>query len=811
MAQHIKPLDAAKLYHHTEPDRFDFETTDELQELTQVVGQPRAVEAVKFGIEVKHNGYNIFALGPTGMGKRELVRQFFNQRAKQDQVPPSWCYVNNFDKPHKPQAISLPPGKGVMFRKDMEDLVEELRNALPAAVESEEYQTRRQSLQEEFQEQQAEAFEELQRQAEEQDVAIIRAPAGLAVVPTKDGEPLSSEDIQELSEEEQERLKAQVEEIQEDLEKILRQVPGWQREMRERMRELDREVAQFAVGGLIDELGEKYAEFDAVTAYLDDVQQDVVENVQDFLPNKEEKPSLLDMLGQGAGGRSRGEPASLRRYKVNVLIDHSASKGAPVIYEDHPTYQNLIGRVEHRAQMGALLTDFNLIKAGALHRANGGFLILEARKVLSQPYAWEGLKRVLRSEQVRIESIGQMLSLVSAVSLEPEPIPLDVKVALVGEPLIYYLLSQLDPEFNELFKVAADFAQRMERDDKSLQVYARLIGTLAHKEDLKPLDRSGVARVIEHSARIVGDAERLTTRVRALSDLLQEANYWAQQRDHPAITRDDVQRAIDAQIYRMDRIRERVQESILRETILIDTQGETVGQVNGLSVLQLGNFAFGRPTRITARTRLGKGEVIDIEREVELGGPIHSKGVLILSGFLGARYTKEAPLSLSASLVFEQSYGGIEGDSASSAELYALLSSISEIPLNQSLAVTGSVNQRGQVQAIGGVNEKIEGFFDICQARGLNGEQGVLIPASNIKHLMLRHDVVKAVEAGKFHVYPVETVDQGLKILTGLPAGTQDATGEYPEGSVNHAVQLRLTELAQKRAQFARSGEERAT
>ncbi len=810
MTQHIKPLDATQLYQRTDLDRFDFETTAELQELTEIVGQPRAVEAVKFGMDVKHSGYNIFALGPTGMGKRELVRQFFKRQAKKDPVPSSWCYVNNFDEPHKPQAINMPPGKGVAFRKDMEDLVEELRHALPTAVESEEYQTRRQALQEEFQEQQAEAFEELQKQAEEQDVAIIRAPAGLAVVPTKDGEPLSSEDIEELSEEEQERLKAQVEEIQEELEKILRQVPSWQREMRERMRELDREIAQFAVGGLIDELREKYAEFDAVTAYLDDVEQDVVENVHDFLPDKEENQSLSALLGQNAGGRSRGEPASLRRYKVNVLIDHSESQGASVIFEDHPTYQNLIGRVEHRAQLGALLTDFNLIKAGALHRANGGFLILEARKVLSQPYAWDGLKRALRSEQVRIESIGQMLSLVSTVSLEPEPIPLDVKIALVGEPMIYYLLSQLDPEFNELFKVAADFARRMERDKESLKVYARLIGTLAQKEDLKPLDRSGVARVIEHSARIVGDAERLTTRVRALSDLLREANYWAQQNEHSAITREDVQRAIDAQIYRIDRIRERVQESILRETILIDTKDQAVGQVNGLSVLQLGHFAFGRPTRITARTRLGKGEVIDIEREVELGGPIHSKGVLILSGYLGARYAEEEPLSLSASLVFEQSYGGVEGDSASSAELYALLSSISEIPLKQSLAVTGSINQQGQVQAIGGVNEKIEGFFDICQARGLNGEQGVLIPASNVKHLMLRHDVIEAVEAGNFHIYPVETVDQGIEILTGLPAGTQDAKGEYPEGTVNHAVQMRLVELAQKRAQFAQSDKERA-
>jgi lon-related putative ATP-dependent protease len=493
----------------------------------------------------------------------------------------------------------------------------------------------------------------------------------------------------------------------------------------------------------------------------------------------------------------------LRRYEVNVLVDHGESEGAPVIYEDNPTFQNLVGRVEHVAQMGTLLTDFTLIKAGTLHQANGGYLILDARKVLTQPYAWDGLKRTLRSGKIRIESVGQMLSLVSTISLKPEPIPLNVKVAILGEQLLYYLLWQLDPDFRELFKVAADFAGDIDRSEDNQRLYARLIATLGRREQLRPFERTGVARVIEHSARVAGDSEKLSTQVRGLADLLREADYWAGQTGKDAVTAAEVQRAIDARVYRSDRMRERSQEAILRDTVLIDTDGAQVGQVNGLSVISLGDFWFGRPTRITAQVRLGKGKVIDIEREVELGGPIHSKGVLILSGFLGGRYAGERPLSLSASLVFEQSYAGIEGDSASSAELYALLSRISGIPIKQSLAVTGSVNQLGRVQAIGGVNAKVEGFFDVCKARGLTGDQGVLIPTSNVKHLMLRHDVVEAVESGQFHVYAVDTIDQGIEILTAQPAGEPDAAGDYPEGSVNHLVQARLSELIEKRMAFA--------
>ncbi len=801
----IAQLKAMDLYQHTDPEQFAFKTTAELEDLKGVVGQARAVDAIQFGIGLVQDGYNIFALGPPGTGKQSFLTQFFEEQAQEESVPLDWCYVHNFEQPHKPHAVSLPAGMGMEFHKDMEQLVEELRTALSAAFESEEYQTRRQSIVEEFKDRQAEAFDELRKQAQEQGMALIRTPAGIAVAPVKDGEVLPREEVQALSAEEREKLEEDVSEIEEELQKILQQMPAWQREMREELNELNREIADFAVGGLISELREKYADFPKIIAHLDAVQKDVVEHAEDVLsPAEEQQANPLQMGGDQPSAQA--QPPSFTRYQVNVLVDNSESEGAPVVYEHNPTYQNLIGRVEHIARMGALMTDFSLIKPGALHRANGGYLILDIRKVLMQPYAWEALKRALQFERIRIESLGQMLSVISTVSLEPEPIPLSVKVGLFGDRLLYYLLWQLDPDFPELFKVAADFDERMDRDEESQQLYARLIATLARKEDLRPLDPTGVARVIEHSARIVGDAEKLSTQMRGINDLLREADYWASQANEEGsstvITDADVQRAIDAQIYRADRIRERMQEAILRHTILIDVEGEKVGQINGLSVIQLGNFAFGRPTRITAQVRLGKGEVIDIEREVELGGPIHSKGVFILSGFLGGRYAEDHPLSLSASLVFEQSYGGIEGDSASSAELYALLSGIAGLPIKQSLAVTGSVNQHGQVQAIGGVNEKIEGFFDICKARGLTGDQGVLIPISNVKHLMLRKDVVEAVEQGQFHVYPVTTIDQGIEILTGLPAGERDEAGNYPEGSVNAMVEQRLIEMAEKRRAF---------
>jgi len=801
-----QPLDDHQLRQVCDPAQFEFDTTDDLEDLAQIIGQGRAIRAVQFGIGIRRDGYNVYALGPSGTGKRTTITQFLENKAADEPVPSDWCYVNNFEDTPKPATLELPPGKGAELREDMEQLVEELRSAIPTAFESEDYQTRKQELQEEFQEKQEEALNEIQERAKKRDIALIRTPVGLAFAPVEEGEVVSPDEFQKLPDEKREQVKEDIAQLQEELQETMRQARQWEREARSKVKELNRQVAMLAVGHRIDELQEKYGDLQPVVDYLEAVRNDVVENVEDFRrTGDEEAESLLGLPTQ------QMQEARFRRYQVNVLVDHSESQGAPVVYEEHPTYNNLIGRIEHIAQMGALVTDFNLIKPGALHRANGGYLLVDARELLTQPYAWDGLKRVLRAQQVRIESLSQALSLVSTVSLEPEPIPLDVKVVLIGGRLLYYLLNQYDPDFSELFKVEADFDDQMPRTPENDELYARLVATIARREGLRPFDRAAVARVIERSSRLVGDTKKLSTHLLSVAELLEEADHWAGETGHEVVTVDDVERTIEEQTSRADRLRDRTHEHIRRGMILIDTEGEKRGQVNGLSVIALGNYAFGRPSRITARTRLGKGNVIDIEREVDLGGPIHSKGVLILSSYLGARYAPDHPLSLSASLVFEQSYAGVEGDSASLGELCALLSDLANAPIKQSLAVTGSVNQHGEVQPIGGVNEKVEGFFDACRAKGLTGDQGVLIPEANVEHLMLRRDVIDAVQADDFHVYAVQTVDEAVSLLTGEPAGERMEDGEFPAGSINHRVEARLIELAEKQRNFGESPDEESS
>ena len=807
MMAKVESIAPDALYRRCDPGQFSFASTAELDADIHIIGQDRAVESVRFGVGMEQEGYNLFALGPQGMGKHTAVNKYLQNKAANEPTPPDYCYVYNFEQTHQPRLLRLPAGKGTALRQDMENLVEELFAVLPTAFESEDYQSQRQAVGEELQQQQETALEAINQRAQEQNVALIRTQTGLAFAPVRNGDVISPEEFQQLDEAEREQIQEKVAALQKELQQIMSQVPQWSRQIREKLKELNQEVVTFTVTPLINELREKYAAFEAVGSYLQALQEDITENVDKFLHSQsEEQGQMMQMiLGQadGSGGNrpSRSSPF-FNRYKVNVLVDHSHTEGAPVVYETHPTYHNLIGRIEHMAQMGALFTDFTLIKPGALHKANGGYLILDVRKVLLQPYTWESLKRALQSSEIRIESLGQTLSLISTISVEPEPIQLSVKIVLLGERQLYYLLYHLDPDFKELFKVTVDFEDEMPRNDENNRAYAELIASLVTRDELRQFRPDAVARVIEHSSRLMGDAEKLSTHMRTIADLLREASFWAAENGNGQVHAGDVQKAIDAQEYRNGRIRERIQEAILRETILIDTQGEKVGQINGLSVLQIGKATFGRPSRITARVRLGKGEVVDIERQVEMGGPIHSKGVLILAGFLGARYAAERPLSLSASLVFEQSYGGVDGDSASSAELYALLSALSEVPIKQSFAVTGSVNQHGQVQAIGGVNEKIEGFFDICEARGLTGGQGVLIPQANVKNLMLRQDVVEAVANGQFVVYPVAHIDQGIEILTGVSAGEPDDEGQYPPDSINGRVSQRLKTLAEKLRDF---------
>jgi lon-related putative ATP-dependent protease len=794
-----RELAPSSLYRSCDVEKLGFGSTSELEDLDHLVGQERATEAIHLAASIQQEGYNLYVLGREGTGRHSFVERYLQSKARVEKPASDWCYVNNFDEPRQPRAIQLPAGKGRAFAEDMRQLVDDARASIPAAFETEDYRTRREAIQSELQEEQEAAFEEVSKRAKERGIGIIQTPTGIAFAPIREGETIGPEEFNKLPKEEQERLVRETEEVGKELQAVMRQAPVRVREARRRIRELDREVALWAVGSLIEELVQKYQEYEQVVGYLQQVQKDIVENISVFRASPEEQSQLQQLFGARMGGQDAEQSPATQRYAVNLLVDHSGAEGAPVERERNPTYHQLLGRVEHISQMGTLVTNFQLIKAGALHKANGGYLVLDARKLLMQPFAYDALKRALQSRELRIESLAQSYSLVSTVSLEPEPIPLSVKVVLVGERLLYYLLQTLDPEFATLFKVSADFEDEVARNEENILLYARLLATLARQSSLKPLDRSAIGRLIEESARQAWDAEKLTARIRPMADIIREADFWATKNGSELIDRKAVEQAIESHVRRSSRIRDRLREEILRRTILIDTEGKTIGQINGLAVLQVGDFAFGKPNRITARVALGAGKVIDIEREVELGGPIHSKGVFILSSYLNATYCSDEPLSLSASLVFEQSYGGVEGDSASCAELCALLSALSSLPIDQSFAITGSVNQRGEVQAIGGVNQKIEGFFDICMARGLTGSQGVLIPQANVKHLMLRRDVREAAEKGQFHVYAVDHVDRAIEILTGVPAGEAAPDGSFPEGTINHRVMARLSELAEKR------------
>ncbi len=776
-----------------------FETTSDLPDLDEPPGQDRALEALRFGVGIKGYGYNIFALGPPGLGKHQAARAILDPVAAAEPAPGDWCYVHNFADPQRPKALGFPAGRGRQFRTDLERLLEELRVSIPATFEGEEYRRRKKALEDRFSAESEQPFVELEKEAQERGVAVIRTPVGVALAPSRKGTVMEPDEFRRLPDEEQERFRAEMNRLQARLQESLATLPAAARKHREALRELNRDMAVVAAGQLLDEVRGAYADLPAVCEYLDTFRQDVREHVEEFLGGE---ATPLEGLAAALGRRPSGERA-FRRYAVNLLVDRGGTRGAPVVFEDHPTCANLIGRMEHLAEFGNLVTDFLLLRAGALHRANGGYLILDARKLLQQPFSWEELKRALRSRRARIESPAQLYGLTVGASLEPEPIPLDVKVVLVGDRLLYYLLAELDPEFLELFKVAADFDETLQRDGEGEVRFTRLVAQLQRREGLRPFDRAAVARLVENAGRSAGDARKLSTHLEELRDLLKEADHRAAGEGRDRVGGADVESAIAAGVRRADRVRQHLLEEVARGTLLVETTGARVGQINGLSVMRLGRFCFGRPQRITARVRMGGGKVVDIEREVALGGPLHSKGVLILSGFLGARYAPESPLSLSASLVFEQSYSGVEGDSASSAELLALLSALADVPLRQSLAVTGSVNQQGEVQAVGGVTEKVEGFFDVCAARGLTGAEGVVIPESNVEHLMLREDVVAAVEAGRFQVLAVRTVDEALELLTGRPAGERDESGRFPPDTVNHEVEARLTAFAEKARSFA--------
>jgi lon-related putative ATP-dependent protease len=795
-------LTPEQLYRTCNPREFSFKTTADLDGPVKATGQDRAFDAISFSMGIRHDGFNLFALGPNGTGKQTAIIHFLDTIAPGSAVPSDWCYVNNFEQPRHPKALRLPSGKACTLSRDMEHLVDALFTVIPAAFSSEEYQAQEKNIREKYQEHQAELIEKLETEAAEHHIALIRTPAGFAFAPEKNGEVIKPEEFMMLKKDEREAVEVEIVRLKSAMQAIMGQIPKWQRETQEKIKELNRTIANFAVKPLIAELRNSYESIEEVTRYLETLENDIIENFDQFL---EKEPDPRELIAGISSGKFSQKGASFNRYKVNVIVDNSKTQGAPVVYEDKPACQNLVGDIEHISQMGTLLTDFTLIKQGALHRANGGYLLIDARRLLLEPLAYEALKKALRTRQIRIESLAQLYSLVSTVSLEPEPIPLDIKVILLGERHLYYLLTLHDPDFTELFKVAADFEDELPADSDGKLAYARIISSITKTDKLRHFDSSAVARVIEHGSRLAGDSTKISAHLQSVSDLAREADYYAASAKKEIVQAEEVQQAIDARILRSSRIREKIREATLKNTILIDTDSEKVGQINGLAIYSPGGQSFGHPGRITARIRLGKGDVIDIEREVEMGGPIHSKGVMILSGFLGARFALDQPLSLSASLVFEQSYSGVEGDSASSAELYALLSALSGAPIRQCFAVTGSVNQFGQVQAIGGVNEKIEGFFDLCKARGLTGKQGVLIPASNIDNLMLRSDVVEAAKASLFSIFPINHVDEGIEILTGIPAGESDKDGNYPPDTINGMAVTKLNEMAEKLKKFTAS------
>lgn len=782
------------LYHACDVTTLAFKTTDELDgSKKEIIGQSRALEALNFGVGIKYDGYNLFVSGSTGLGKHTIVKQLLETKRGDCPSPNDWCYINNFRNHHTPHILQLPAGYGSHLQNDMKHLVGDLLAAIPAAFETDSYHARAKEIQDELTNLEKDEFTKIERKSNSQNIALVRTSTGYTLSPMRNNKVLTPQEFKALPEEEKEEIKNKTNEIEKEINITLRKVPVWERETRNKLKQYNREVTRLTVDQYIDELREKYSELPNVLNFLYDVENDIIENADSFRRQNENVISIPGL---------EQAKISFTQYEVNVLVDNSEVEGAPIIYEDNPTYNNLMGRIEHLAQYGTLLTNFSLIKAGALHRANGGFLIIDAHRLLTSPFAYEGLKRALRAKEVRIESLEKVLSVISTISLEPDPIPIELKVIITGDRWLYYLLKKYDPEFNQLFKVTADFSEEIDRNDENTFQYARMIAAFQHEEGLKPFDQLAVALIIEDCARKIEDAEKISLHMENLLDLLRESDYYANENKHDVVQRHDVQLALDARIRRLDQLRELVHEQVLRGMYLLDTEGSRIAQVNGLSIIQLDSFSFGRPSKITATARLGSGKVIDIEREAELGGSIHSKGVLILSSFLANRYAHDQPLSLSASLVFEQSYGKIEGDSASVAELCALLSALAKLPIDQSVAVTGSVNQLGQIQAIGGVNEKIEGFFDICKARELTGSQAVIIPASNIKQLMLRSDVVNAVKEAKFNVYAVETVDQVMELLTGNTAGVIDEKGIFPDDSINGRVQNQLIEMNRKRQQF---------
>lgn len=799
MGDHPLEVSVERLRRTCDPNEFSFETTADIEPLEGTIGQDRAVNAIAFGLEIRNHDYHLFVAGEKGTGKSFTVQESLKGIAVCQPTPQDWCYVYNFDDPYRPQAISLPAGLGNRLSKDMEEFVEGCKREIPRAFESENYEQQRAAIMHDIQSKREEVFNQLQSEAQRDGFIIEMTPVGIVTVPIISGHPLSREEFETLPEPKKREVHEKSEHLQSEIGQSLNKIRKFEKEASERVRQLDKEIALFAVGHLIEDMRSRYQPYAKVIDFLNRVQEDIIENIDSF--RQGEKP--LEPLAQLAQLEEMGKGSVTERYQVNVFVDNTGVQGAPVVIENNPTYYNLFGRIDFKARFGTMVTDVALIKAGAIHRANGGFLVLQAHDLLTSFLAWETLKRILRSKEGRIENLGEQYSAFPTTSLKPEAIPIDLKIILIGSPWLYYLLYYYDEDFRRYFKVRADFDDQMKRSPDHLGKYAAFISNKVRESNLHHFTRAAVARVVEYGSRIIENQDKLSTKFAEIGDLVTESSFWAGKAGRSLVEPEDVNEAIRQKKYRASLYEDRVQELIEDETLYISTEGAICAQANGLSVHTLGDYSFGRPSRITARTALGRHGIVNIEREIKLSGKIHSKGVLIIAGYLNGTYAQKVPLALTASITFEQMYDEIEGDSASSTELYVLMSALSGLPLKQNLAVTGSVNQRGEIQPVGGVTHKIEGFFRVCKAKGLTGDQGVIIPASNVKHLMLDHEVLDAIQEGKFHIYAVTSIDEGIELLTGVSAGKMRPDGSYEPDTVHAMVETRLKDYAKTMQAFS--------
>lgn len=801
MVKH-KPLSVKQLRKVYDPAKLWFDTTAEIKTSdNSVMGQERAVEALNFGIGMDGADYNVYVAGPRESGLGYITRSLVRAKAETEPAPPDWVYVHNFKNPDNPMALEFPQGTAVEFAKDMAELIEDVKNEIPDLFESEDYSVRRDELIKRFQEERNRVLQELEGQVKSQGFILNMSQVGMMIIPAKGDQPMDESDLAQMSDEEKEALREKSNQLQQEMNQAVRTIKKMEKGLRHKLKDLDRRVALFAVGHLIDELQEKYEGHKAVLAYLKAVKDDIIINIDDFKQRSAPQAGPFPMPAQ--------EP-NLSRYEVNVLVDNSECKGAPVVVETNPSYANLFGTMERRAQFGALFTDFTMIRPGALHRANGGYLIIKVIDLLKWWLSYEALKRALLTKELHVEDPAEMMGFMTTKGMKPQAIPLNVKVILVGDPIYYHLLYAYDESFSKLFKVKSHLDTQTDNKQKRIKEFVGFVRKVIDEHDLLHFERTGMARLIEYASELAGAQDKLTLQLGEMSDLIRESSYWAKQAGSEVVKAEHVQRALDAKVHRSNLYEERLQEVILKKVINVQTKGAEVGQVNGLSVFMLGDYAFGRPSRITATVSLGKGGAVSIDRDAKMSGSIHTKGVLILEGYLRSMYAQNIPLSLTATLAFEQSYGMVDGDSASGAEAYAIISALSGLPLKQGIACTGAISQRGELQAIGGVNQKIEGHFAVCKARGLTGEEGVIIPKANVRDLMLKQEVLDAVAEGKFNIWAVDHVDKALEILTGVRAGKRRKDGTFPPGTIHALALERLTEMAEKGKALAENNKKAA-